>query len=252
MCPLDVLIAVRAPAPWLRETLISLRDQTYKSWRLILVMDGSSEDVARDCREVLPQFTPYSAPAGSGTVTALNIGLGHSTAPLVARIDADDVALPGRFAAQTEYLDANPDAVAVATGCEIIDDKGNLMAVKPLRISDVTRHLRWYNPLVQSSMVIRRAALDAAGGYRTDARHLEDYDLWLRLAGQGRIGVIAQPLVQYRRHPNQVTQVHGYSAQARAALAASRRELAQAEGRSQLASRFRQEFWSLVNRVQGR
>ena len=249
----DVLMAVRAPAPWLEETLRSLAAQTFLEWNLVLVMDGYSPEIVELCSAVNPAWpVPLSVPPGSGTVTALNAGLERSSGELIARIDADDVCLPTRLEAEVEFLDTHPHCVAVATGHLVIDELSVVTSEHPLRIRDPKVQLRWFNPLVQSSMVLRRRALLEAGGYRTAARHLEDYELWLRLASVGRIGTIETPLVKYRRHSAQVTQNYSYSGEARKTLRDSRLQLAERSGESQTAARFRQWIWSMVNRVQGR
>jgi glycosyltransferase involved in cell wall biosynthesis len=248
----DVLIAVRAPAPWLNQTLDSLNKQSFEGWALILVMDGFAEEIRRVCEQTQPGCSPLVVPDGSGMVAALNSGLAACQSEYIARIDADDVALPGRLAAQVAYLDSHPDCIAVGTGYQTIDEEGNVLAEQPMTMRDPVRALRWYNPLAHPSMMIRRSALVAAGGYNPAARHLEDYDLWLRLAATGTLGVIREPLLQYRQHGGQVTKRFGYTPEARSTLRASRIALAQAEGTSPVAARFRQHVWSTVNRVKGR
>lgn len=248
----DVLIAVKSPAPWLEQTLRSIVQQTLPDWNLVLVMDGQSPEVEQLCRLYVPHCVPISVDPGSGTVRALMAGLERSNGSLIARIDADDVALPDRFRTQVGFLDRHPECVAVATGFQRIDEAGTILSTHPLALGDPIRRLRWYNPLVQSSMMLRRSAVEAAGGYDPAARHLEDYDLWLRLAGVGAIGVIPEPLVQYRIHADQVTRRFGYTHEARRTLRASRVRLAEMEGRSLTAAKIRQQAWDAVNRIKGR
>lgn len=248
----DVLIAARAPAPWLQETLTSLVDQTFTGWRLVLVMDGYDARIAAECAAIGHGYLPLEVPPGSGMVAALNHGLAQCRSEYIARIDADDVAMPERFATQVQFMDEHPEYVAVSTGYLLVDSHGTVLGRRVPRERDPIRMLRWFNPLAHPSMMIRREALVQSGGYDARARHLEDYQLWLRLASEGRFGIISEPLLMYRQHENQVTKRHGYSRDAREALLEARRALARSENKSELAARMRHAAWTAVNRVQGR
>ncbi|MFN7135207.1 MAG: glycosyltransferase family 2 protein, partial [Myxococcales bacterium] len=100
--PVSVLLPVRNAEPWLEEALGSLRAQTFPDYELIAVDDGSTDRsaaiLARAAAED-PRIRVVPGPA-KGISAALNAGLVHCTGELVARMDADDVALPKRFERQ--------------------------------------------------------------------------------------------------------------------------------------------------------
>jgi hypothetical protein len=135
-----------------------------------------------------------------GTLTAL---LAASDSAYVARMDADDVALPGRFDRQMRAL-ANADAVF--TGVATWAGRGLPRPPWPRGIGAASFpfHLLLSNPVAHSTLTARRDRIDQVGGYREVPS--EDYDLWLRLATDGaRLRRLAMPSILYRVHPAQVT-----------------------------------------------
>ena len=122
----------------------------------------------------------------------------------VARMDADDIALPNRFERQVAYLDAHPECVMVGSRVTIIDPDGcPLMVMEvPLKHEELDQALMEakgqmvYHPTV----VIRRHMFAKVGVYRQEYYYAEDLDLFLRLAEVGRIVNLAEPLLNYREH----------------------------------------------------
>lgn len=126
--------------------------------------------------------------------------------PVAARLDSDDLALPGRLAAQRAYLEENPDVVLVGTMADRIDSRGTVLGPFATRPGDRIRaRLLDSNPLIHSSVMFRRSAYESAGGYDPKLRHMEDYDLWLRMARFGEATVLPDVLVAYRIHDRQIT-----------------------------------------------
>ena len=119
----DVLLPVRAPAPWLDQALDSIVGQQMSGWRILLVMDGYSADV----QNVIDELPPLTAkrvevlPEGSGLVAALNHGLSVSHAQFIARLDADDVCRPERLSRQVAYMSEQANCVALGTGRALED-----------------------------------------------------------------------------------------------------------------------------------
>jgi GT2 family glycosyltransferase len=128
----------------------------------------------------------------------------EARAPLVAWLDADDVALPGRLAKQAAFLDAHPDVAVAGSWLELIDEKGRTLGYRcyPTNDAAIRAALPRFNPIPQPGVMARREALLAAGGYveRPDGV-CEDYDLWCRLARTGaRFANLPEPLTRYRIH----------------------------------------------------
>lgn len=105
--------------------------------------------------------------------------------PWIARMDADDLNSPGRFAAQVAFLSANPQVdVLGGSIVEIGQDGSRRRRVTPLVHGEVVRRARWRSPMNHMTVFMRREAFLAAGGYPNVPRK-EDYALWLRMIATG-------------------------------------------------------------------
>ncbi len=142
-----------------------------------------------------------------GVAAAANIGLDAITAPLVARLDADDVCLPNRLQIQYDYLKANPDLTAVGSDVYLIDENNRRLRRRKAAQGwqNIQNILKTRNCMCHPSSMIRTAVLKNIGGYREKFKNSLDYDLWLRLSEVGRIDNISQDLLLYRRHSEQIS-----------------------------------------------
>lgn len=205
----SVLMAVHDGARWLREAVDSALGQTLADLELIAIDDGSTDATAeilagyRDARLIVVRQ------AHAGLTRSLNRGLRLATAPLVARLDADDVALPARLACQAAFLDAHPEIGVLGTGCGEIGAAGETLGAyaPPADDASIRRALIRRNPFVHSSVVMRRAAVESVGGYDEALPVAQDYDLWLRLSRVTRLANLPEPLVLRRLAPDRVSVV---------------------------------------------
>jgi hypothetical protein len=138
-----------------------------------------------------------------GLVATLNEMIGLARGEFLARLDADDVALPGRFAVQVAYLREHPEVACIGTQVHVIDEFGRLQynlhpGLEHDEIQDLA--LRGTCPLAHTSVMMRRGPVVAVGGYCEEMEHSEDVDLWLRLGEIGRIVNLPDVLVKYRLH----------------------------------------------------
>ncbi len=194
--------------------LRSVRRQTEPRWECVIVDDGSRDGTLACARSFAAEDDRFVVVSNShgGLVRALEAGLGSCRAPVVARMDADDVMHRHRLAAQLGALAATPGLTAV--GCHV-----RLFPRAGLR-DGLRRYERWLNaidspdrvrreafvesPVAHPTLAIRTAALRAAG-YR-DVPWPEDYDLLLRLlAGGHQIDVVPRRLLGWRDHPERLT-----------------------------------------------
>jgi hypothetical protein len=137
-------------------------------------------------------------------------------------MDGDDIALPERFARQLAFLDAHPDISVLGTGCTCIDESGKPTTDKFDNVTspeDVLADLKNGPPLCHPSVVMRRDAVRAVGGYHRAYRHCEDYDLWLRLSEHVRMANLPDRLLLYRQSESQVSNRHAYVQKIGAAIA---------------------------------
>ena len=160
--------------------------QTWTDFEFVILDDGSDDDsleilhrwAERDARIRVVEGGRSRGPVGSS-----NLVVAHSRAPIVARMDADDVATPDRLERQLQALDRNPDAVLVGSVWEGIDRQGRVVRDPDLSALFANRFAA---PFAHGSIMFRRSAFDKVGGYRRACEFWEDLDLSLRMARHGR------------------------------------------------------------------
>ena len=212
MPAVTVLIPARNAEATLAETLESLATQTFRDFDVLLVDDASSDGT----RAVAERFTDRLAlrllalPVNAGVAGALNLGLAQISSPYVARIDADDLALPTRLAQQHAYLQAHPGIDVCSSAMELFYPGGaqaGQLLVKPAGDSAIKTALVQYCALSHPACMLRRSFFDAVGLFDTQLDFAEDYDLWCRGALLGRhYANLPEALTRYRQHAGQVGQ----------------------------------------------
>jgi len=230
---ISVIMAVHNGEEYLREAIKSIVGQTFDDFELIVVDDGSTDkstEIIRASADRRLRFIPLER--NVGLANALNCGISAARGELIARMDSDDVALPGRFQAQFERMKSEPGLVLLGSSFNYIDTDGCILKNQPMKTDDATIRHKLFNDCNQfchPSVMMRRDAVLIAGGYRTLAgRYAQDYDLWLRLAEVGSIANLPDAYLGYRVHKGQ-SSVNKLYAQRRAAelykiLARQRRE----------------------------
>jgi glycosyltransferase involved in cell wall biosynthesis len=208
---ISVVMPVYNSLPHLREAVESVLEQTLGDFELLAIDDGSSDGSA----EVLAEYAKRDGrlrvirQANGGVTAAICRGLDEARGPLIARMDADDICLPERFAKQVAYLRAHPECVAVGSAARVIDEDGDEL-FDDFNAGDHDAIDRWHMEkrcarLCHPSMMIRAEALRSVGGYCRQRITSQDFDLWLKLAETGRLACLDEPLVKYRVHPKSVT-----------------------------------------------
>ncbi len=204
--PFSLLVSVYdGDSPdYLRRALRSaVDDQAVRPDQVIIVRDGPVRPELAECLDdfraaslVPVTFVPLERNGGLGP--ALDSGLAASWFDVIARMDADDVAAPHRFEVQLPLIE---DADIVGSGLlEFVDDTDNVVGqrVPPVGASEIARFARLHDPFNHPTVVYRRSAVLAAGGYG-DLPLMEDYALFARMLQSGSRAVnVAEPLVYYR------------------------------------------------------
>jgi glycosyltransferase involved in cell wall biosynthesis len=203
----SVLMSVRNGAPWVRDAVESVLDQTVTDLELVVIDDGSTDATASLLATVGDPRLRVERQPPTGLTPSLNRALALARAPLVARLDADDVALPERLACQRAFLDAHPDVGLLGTGAREVDASGREIGVvrPPEDDAAIRRAMIRRNPFVHSSVMMRRSALEEAGGYDERLAVAQDYDLWMRMSRVTRLANLAAPLVVRRLLPGRVS-----------------------------------------------
>jgi glycosyltransferase involved in cell wall biosynthesis len=185
----------------------SILDQTLGDFEFLILDDGSTDgsmEVLRRSAAGDPRIRLTGRP-NKGLVASLNELVDQARGEFIARMDADDVAMPERFARQVEYLRAHPEHVLVGSRVRLIDPEGDPLCdwctMQQHEAIDAA-YLRGdrKTAVCHPAVMMRRDAVLAVGKYRP-LEVLEDNDLFLRLAEYGRLANIPEPLLQYRVHP---------------------------------------------------
>jgi glycosyltransferase involved in cell wall biosynthesis len=189
---------------YLRRALRSaVNDQTIRPDQVIIVRDGPVRDELTSCLDELTAASPVPVTlvpleGNSGLGPALDQGLAVSRHDIVARMDADDVAMPHRFEVQLPLM-ANADIVGAGL-LEFVTDTDHIVGrrVPPTGPGQIARYARLHDPFNHPTVIYRRQAVMAAGGYG-DLPLMEDYALFTRMLMTGARAVnVAEPLVFYR------------------------------------------------------
>lgn len=220
--PISVILPVRNGGATIRRAVDSILGQTFPDFELVLVDDCSTDDstaIIRSYTDARIRLI-YSDPPG-GLVPALNLATEQARGAFLARMDADDYAYPARLEQQFALLRKRPDLAGCGTLVRITGKHaaegfiryGDWLnsLVKP---EDIRRERFIESPLVHPSVMLRRTAFDAVGGY-TDPSWAEDYDLWLRMIDAGmRFAKVSEILLDWHDGPRRLTRTEGrYSAQ---------------------------------------
>lgn len=209
----SVVMSVYNGAQHLEETLRSVFTQEGCDFEIVVVDDGSTDGTslilsewgARDKRfRIFPQ-------QNTGLTRALIRGCAEARGVFIARQDAGDVSLPGRLAAQAASLRGNADAVAVSAHTRFVGPKDEALFTKAISEAELNfgllsgRNGRYYGPAGHGSVMMRRSAYAAVGGYRAPFYFAQDLDLWTRLAERGRFLMLDEVLFQVRLEANAIS-----------------------------------------------
>jgi glycosyltransferase involved in cell wall biosynthesis len=216
------------------DAIRSILEQTLADFDLVVVDDGSSDSTPAILAELAAEDDRIAMHrhANRGLAASLNRGIELASAPLIARLDADDLALPTRLERQVAFLDRHDSVGLVGGAVVFIDDDGRAFAnaAYPTSDGETRRAFAHSTPFVHSAVTFRRAAFEATGGYRSAFVDAEDLDLWLRIAEDHEMLNLPQPVVAYRIHDDQAT-YRNLERQAISALAARTAWRARAAGR---------------------
>jgi hypothetical protein len=215
-----VVIPVHNAARFLGEALDSIIRQTYPDLEIVLVDDGSTDQISQVIdRHRDPRLRVIRRAARGGTAVALNDGIQAARGRYVAQMHADDVSLPERLGRQVAFLDLHPDVGFVGGNHQPIDLDGQDCG-PPTKLPTLPGHIRWmlhvHNCLNHPTVMARRDLMCELGGYRPDTVPAEDYALWVRAIQVTRIANIPDVVLHYRIHPGSASATRAEAMEARA------------------------------------
>ncbi len=192
------------PAHFTKAFSSSVTAQTRRPDEIVLVQDGPVGAALDDAILAAIDGSPvpvvhHRIAENVGLAHALSEGLERCAHDIVARMDADDISLPERFAKQVPLVESGLDLVGTGM-LEFLDDVGSIVGRRVPRTDaeDIARYARFHDPFSHPTVVYRRSAVTQAGGY-LPLGLMEDYWLFARMIDSGAaVGNLAEPLVMYR------------------------------------------------------
>ncbi|RPH92896.1 glycosyltransferase [candidate division KSB1 bacterium] len=195
---------------FLADCLRSVLSQTLKEFEVIVVLDGCTDHSAQIVNDLKDsRFVVIQKDHNEGLFRALNLIHERASAPLIARVDQDDVDHPERLDRQLDYMIRHPETDVLGTRFDYINERGeSARAAKPFPLSHyrIKRDFQRYTPIGGPTSMYRLDRIIAAGSYREDYCCIEDVSLWLACLARGyRFANLPQVLVHYRVHATQTS-----------------------------------------------
>lgn len=210
MASVTVLIPARNAEKTLGETFDSFVTQTFRDFDILLVNDASSDATVTIAESYSGRLDIAVLPSAGnlGVAGALNFGLMHINSPYIARIDADDLAMPTRLEKQFNFLESHSSIDVISTAMEVFYDNGNPshLLTKPEGDAAIKTSLLQFCSMSHGASMFRKSFFDDVGIFDLRYDYAEDYDLWCRGALLGKhYANLSEPLSRYRQHGNQVS-----------------------------------------------
>jgi glycosyltransferase involved in cell wall biosynthesis len=197
----SVLMSVYNGEKFLRESIESILDQTFKDFEFLIIDDASTDS----SKEIIlsysnPRIRLVENATNLGLTKSLNIGLKLAQGEFVARMDSDDVSLPERLEKQIAFLDKHPDFALAGSSSETIDENGNVIRLNQESFSpeEIFYRLHFGNVFPHASVMFRKGAVGSIGGYDETFLQAQDFDLWNRLSKKFPIGKLDDILIRWR------------------------------------------------------
>jgi glycosyltransferase involved in cell wall biosynthesis len=202
-----VLMPVHNGARYLGEAMGSILSQTFSDFVLLVVDDGSTDatsSILGACTD--PRLAVHRNGRNLGLIASLNWGLDNARSEYIARMDADDVALPTRLQRQVDFLRRSPGIGLCGSWFRMLGGARRHAVRPPTGADDMAARLFHESPLAHPSVMFRRALFDQHRlRYSDDYPHAEDFELWTRIALVTELANLPEILLLYRQHDEQVS-----------------------------------------------
>ena len=209
MCPkVTVLMPAYNAGKYIAEAILSVLEQSFPDFELLIVDDGSSDDTRSVIRRFPDPRIRLLTQVNSGISVALNRGLSAARGIYIARFDADDICLPQRLERQVLFLDGHPTYLVTGSDAEYIAEDGEHLFdfhCTGHSHKEIVENLYVKCPFIHSGVMYRKDAVLKAGGYSPYAHNFEDHLLWTQLLKGGKCCNLPEPLIKVRINPASVT-----------------------------------------------
>lgn len=189
-------------ARFLRPAIESVLRQPRGDFEFLIIDDGSTDETPDILTEYAREDTRIRVHriSHAGRSAAANCGWRQARAEFIARLDADDLALPERLELQLQFLSRNDDVALLGGSALLINEQGKVFGEDEVQTADceLRQELELWCPFYHSTVMFRKLAVEAVGGYRLGLEQSEDYDLWRRVSERYTVANLSEFIGKYR------------------------------------------------------
>jgi glycosyltransferase involved in cell wall biosynthesis len=207
----SVILPVYNAEKTIRRAVESILSQTYTGFELIIINDGSADLTQGILDSFDDERMRVFRQENRGLVASLNRGIKESVGEYIARMDADDFAMPERLEKQVEFMKNHPTVGVLGTAVKTVYSDGTeRVRLRPMDTGSIKKNIVRICPFCHSSVMIRKKVFDEVGTYdasKDGAKKLlvEDYDLWVRILAVGYdLANLPDVLMTYYREPDSI------------------------------------------------
>lgn len=206
---ISVVMPVYNAGKFLKQAIESILNQTYSDFEFIIINDGSIDDTESIILSYTDTRITYVVNSSNlGIVETLNKGIEAAKGKYLARMDADDIALPKRFEKQYHYMEENPSIAVCGAQVFYIDVEGTKFDESNVPIDDkgIKLQMLFQNSFVHPATFFRTEVIKKYK-YQSDFQYAEDYYLLARIATDKKVANLSEPLLSYRVHKLNTTSI---------------------------------------------
>lgn len=210
MPSISVIMPVFNAERYVAQAVESILNQTFTDFEFIIINDGSTDNslkILGNYAEKDDRIRLFSR-ENRGLVSTLNEAITLAQAPLIARMDADDVALPNRFKLQYEFMQVHPKVVCLGGGIKVIDAQSRFLITPEIKSGSEAVELsalQGITPICHPTAMYRKDIVQLAGSYQAHDYPAEDLGLFLNLTEYGLLDNLAETVLEYRIHNNSIS-----------------------------------------------
>jgi glycosyltransferase involved in cell wall biosynthesis len=198
---ISVVMPVYNEQNFLKASIESILNQTFIDFEFIIIDDGSTDDSVRVIESYTDSRIRFYKSEKKGIVKQLNYSVSIAKAPIIARMDADDIAELNRFEEQINYLDHHPEVQVVGSNVVLMNEKGKVVSNKdyPQNHKEIEFMMPIESAICHPAVMIRKEIFEKFGFYTESYDYAEDYELFLNLLIAGcKFYNIQKVLLKYR------------------------------------------------------
>lgn len=195
---------------YLKQAIDSVLNQTYSDFEFIIINDGSADESLNIIKSYSDnRIKLLENDVNKGLIYSLNKGITEARGEYIARMDADDVCVNTRLEKQVEYMDSHTDIGVLSSDYYSFNSISKRYMRSIQGDSRIRTFLLFSATVCHPTLMIRKSVLETNGlSYSVSAKHVEDFDLWTRLALHTKFETINEALLNYRDHASQVSHIY--------------------------------------------